>query len=137
LTEFFGECGEVLNVRIPTDRESGEIKGFAYVEFSSKDELTKATEMDGSDFNGRNLVVNEASGGTPGGRGGGRGGFGGRGDRGGRGGGRGFGGRGGGRGGDRGRGGRGGGRGRSDFGGRGGRGGRSSAPAGKKMRFDD
>ncbi|KAG0612615.1 hypothetical protein M758_6G041800 [Ceratodon purpureus] len=104
LTEFFGECGEVLNVRIPTDRESGEIKGFAYVEFASKDELTKATEMDGSDFNGRSLVVNEASsGGTPGGRGGGRGGFGGRGgDRGGRGGGRGFGGRGG-RGGDRGK----------------------------------
>lgn len=78
---------------------------FAYVEFSSKDELTKATEMDGSDFNGRSLVVNEASsGGTPGGRGGGRGGFGGRGgDRGGRGGGRGFGGRRGGRGGDRGK----------------------------------
>jgi nucleolin len=138
LTEFFSDCGEVLNVRIPTDRESGEIKGFAYVEFSSKDQLSKATEMDGSDYNGRNLVVNEASsGGTPGGRGGGRGGFGGRGGGRGGGGGRGFGGRGGGRGGDRGRGGRGGGRGRGDFGGRGGRGGRSSAPSGKKMRFDD
>lgn len=77
---------------------------FAYVEFGSKDEMTKATELDGSDFNGRNLTVNEASqpsggGGASGGRSGGRGGFGGRGgDRGGRG----FGGRGGGRGGDRG-----------------------------------
>ena len=76
---------------------------FAYIEFGSKDEMTKATELDGSDFNGRNLTVNEASqpsgGGASGGRSGGRGGFGGRGgDRGGRG----FGGRGGGRGGDRG-----------------------------------
>lgn len=77
---------------------------FAYVEFSSKDQLSKATEMDGSDYNGRSLVVNEASsGGTPGGRGGGRGGFGGRGGGRGGGGGRGFGGRGGGRGGDRGK----------------------------------
>lgn len=28
MTEFFSECGDVLNVRIPTDRESGEIKGY-------------------------------------------------------------------------------------------------------------
>jgi nucleolin len=27
LTEAFGECGEVVNVRIPTDRETGQIKG--------------------------------------------------------------------------------------------------------------
>jgi len=139
LTEFFGDCGSVVNVRIPTDRESGQIKGFAYVEFGSKEEATKAFELDGSDFNGRSIVVNEASSGGP--SGGGGGGFGGR--SGGRGGGRGgFGGRSGGRGGDRGgfggrgRGGDRGGRG----GGRGGRGGRSSAPlvgTGKKMTFDD
>lgn len=73
---------------------------FAYVEFGSKDEMSKAIELDGSDFNGRNLVVNEASQPSGGGASGGRGGFGGRGgDRGGRG----FGGRGGGRGGDRGK----------------------------------
>lgn len=27
LSEFFGECGDVMNVRIPTDRETGQIKG--------------------------------------------------------------------------------------------------------------
>jgi hypothetical protein len=49
---------------------------FAYIEFGSKDEMAKAFELDGSDFNGRSIVVNEASSGGPsGGSGGGRGGF--------------------------------------------------------------
>ncbi|CAN5952602.1 unnamed protein product [Sphagnum jensenii] len=118
LTEFFSECGDINTVRIPTDRESGQIKGFAYIEFTTKESLSKALALNGSDYAGQSLVVDEAS--EPGGGGGrGRGGFGG--GRGGdRGGGR-FGGRGGGRGNDR-RGGRGG---RGSFGGRGGgRGGR-------------
>ncbi|KAH9575094.1 hypothetical protein CY35_01G093900 [Sphagnum magellanicum] len=121
LTEFFSECGDINTVRIPTDRESGQIKGFAYIEFTTKESLSKALALNGADYAGQSLVVDEAS--EPGGGGGGgrgRGGFGG--GRGGdRGGGR-FGGRGGGRGNDRGRGGRGG---RGSFGGRGGgRGGR-------------
>ncbi|CAK9217861.1 unnamed protein product [Sphagnum troendelagicum] len=111
LTEFFSECGDIATVRIPTDRETGHIKGFAYIEFKTKDSLSKALDLNGTDYAGQSLVVDEA--GEPGGGGGGsrgRGGFGGRG------------GRGGGRGNDRGRGGRGG---RGDFGGRGrGRGGR-------------
>ncbi|KAH9571213.1 hypothetical protein CY35_02G082400 [Sphagnum magellanicum] len=115
LTEFFSECGDIATVRIPTDRETGQIKGFAYIEFKTKDSLSKALDLNGTDYAGQSLVVDEA--GEPGGGGGGsrgRGGFGGRGgDRGGR---------GGGRGNDRGRAGRGG---RGDFGGRGrGRGGR-------------
>ncbi|KAH8970707.1 hypothetical protein BDL97_02G103300 [Sphagnum fallax] len=115
LMEFFSECGDIATVRIPTDRETGQIKGFAYIEFKTKDSLSKALDLNGTDYAGQSLVVDEA--GEPGGGGGGsrgRGGFGGRGgDRGGR---------GGGRGNDRGRGGRGG---RGDFGGRGrGRGGR-------------
>ncbi|CAM6045138.1 unnamed protein product [Sphagnum compactum] len=115
LTEFFSECGDINTVRIPTDRESGQIKGFAYIEFTTKESLSKALALNGADYAGQSLVVDEAS--EPGGGGGGgrgRGGFGGGrgGDRGGR-----FGGRGGGR-----RGGRGG---RGSFGGRGGgRGGR-------------
>ncbi|CAM6092231.1 unnamed protein product [Calypogeia fissa] len=142
LSEHFSECGEVVNVRIPTDRETGEIKGFAYVEFGDKDSFTKALELDGSKLGGRNLVINEAgqpapSSGGFGGRGEGRGGD--RGGRGGRfgGGGRGGGGRFGG-GGDRGRGGRGGGRGdRGRGGGRGPKPNLAAAGTGKKITFGD
>ncbi|KAK0249983.1 hypothetical protein B0A54_15166 [Friedmanniomyces endolithicus] len=120
LSELFAEHGGIKSVRLPTDRETGAIKGFGYVEFTSIEEATAAYEAcNGADVAGRAIRLDYASarpdnGGDRGGRGGG---FGGRGgDRGGRGGGRGRGGF------DRG--GRGGGRGRGGFGGdRGGRGG--------------
>jgi len=95
----------VLKMLIGSDEWKCFLYRFAYIEFGSKDEAIKAMEHDGSDFNGRSLVVNEATGGGGGGGGGfGGGRSGGRsggrgGDRGGRGG---FGGRSGGRGGDRG-----------------------------------
>lgn len=158
LQEVFGECGNIMRIRMPSDRDSGELKGFAYIEFESADAKTKAAEYDGSEACGGYLKVDVnvaprtpggggrfgndggRGGGRFGGRGGGRGGFGGRdGGRGGRGG---FGGRGGGRGGfggrDGGRGGRGGFGGRG--GGRGGRGGMridAGAASGKKTTFDD
>jgi nucleolin len=100
LQEVFGECGEVVNIRLPSDRESGELKGIAYIEFGSADAKDKAGELNGSEAAGGYLKVDvNVAPRTPGGGGGfggGRGGgFGGRG-------GGGFGGRGGGRGGDRG-----------------------------------
>ncbi|KAG2130463.1 uncharacterized protein EDB93DRAFT_1234101 [Suillus bovinus] len=116
LWEVFGEHGDVKSVRVPTDRDSGRPKGFAYVEFSAVEAAQTAHgKLQGYELDGRSLRLDysqprdSAGGGRGGGRG--RGGFGG-GDRGrGRGG---FGGdrggRGRGRGGDRG--GRGGGRGR-------------------------
>ena len=143
LRGVFGECGEITRVRIATDRETGEPRGFGHLEFTEIAGATAACAMAGTDINGRAVRVDYAAarpegaggggggGGFGGGRGGGRGGFGG----GGRGGGR------GGFGGDRGgRGGFGGGRG-APRGGRGGfgapRGGRGgfAAPAGKKMSF--
>ncbi|KAI8616807.1 hypothetical protein BC830DRAFT_169374 [Chytriomyces sp. MP71] len=140
LREVFSEHGEVTSVRIPTDRETGNPKGFGYVSFSSVEGAKVALEaLNGFEFEGRGLRLDfsqpRTESGFGGGRGGGRGGFGG--DRGGRGGGRGgrggFGGGRGGFGGDRG--GRGGARGgRGGFGG--GRGGFSAQPAGKKTTFD-
>jgi nucleolin len=120
LSTAFQEYGTVLGVRLPTDRETGALKGFGYVTYSSVDEAKAAMEtMQGADLAGRSLRLDFSqprpnNGDSPvrGGRGGGRGGFGDRG-RGG------FGGRGGGRGGFGDRGGRGGGRGNA----RGGRGG--------------
>jgi nucleolin len=104
LQEVFGECGEVVNIRLPSDRESGELKGIAYIEFGSADAKDKAGELNGSEAAGGYLKVDvNVAPRTPGGGGGFGGGFGGGrgGGFGGRGGG-GFGGRGGGRGGDRG-----------------------------------
>lgn len=109
VSDAFGEHAPVSAVRIPTDRESGQPKGFAYVEFGSiEDAVTAFEAMKGETIAGRTIRVDYASSkprnddGGRGGRGGfgggrGRGGF----DRGGRGGGRGRGGfdRGGGRGG--------------------------------------
>jgi hypothetical protein len=37
LTEAFQECGEVSSVRLPTDRETGALKGIAFIEFASPD----------------------------------------------------------------------------------------------------
>ncbi|KAF6249507.1 hypothetical protein COO60DRAFT_1686772 [Scenedesmus sp. NREL 46B-D3] len=99
LQEVFGECGEVTNIRLPSDRESGELKGIAYIEYGSADANEKASELNGSEAADGYLKVDVnvqpripgSAGGFVGGRGGG---FGGRGG--------GFGGRGGGRGGDRG-----------------------------------
>jgi nucleolin len=81
LWEAFGEHGDIKSVRVPTDRESGRPKGFAYVEFSDVDTAKKAHEaMSGQELDGRSLRLDfsqprDNSGG--GGFGGGRGGFGG------------------------------------------------------------
>jgi nucleolin len=115
IQEIFAEYGNITRVSLPTDRDTGSLKGFGYVDFSSQQEATAALEaLNGQEIEGRAIRIDYATpredngggggrGGFGGGRGGGRGGRGGFGDRGGRGGGRGFGGgRGGGRGGARG-----------------------------------
>ena len=95
--EEFSKYAEVVGVRLPTDRETGEPKGFGYVEFASTEEAEKAfTGMEGQAIMGRVPRLDystprpDRNGDSPGGRGGfsrgrGRGGC----DRGGRGGGRG------------------------------------------------
>ncbi|MGJ8724500.1 MAG: RNA recognition motif domain-containing protein [Roseibacillus sp.] len=92
LKELFGEFGEVTDVHIPEDRESGRPRGFAFVTMDTKDAMVSAIkDLDGAEFGGRNLRVNEAKpredrggGGGGGSRGGDRGGRGGdRGNRGG------------------------------------------------------
>ena len=37
LTETFQACGEINSVRLPTDRETGSLKGFGFIEFASNE----------------------------------------------------------------------------------------------------
>jgi len=101
LREAFGANGRtVRSIAIPSDRETGRPRGFAFVELGSDQEAQDAIqELNGVEIDGRPLRVNEAEDRAPSGGGGGGGG-GGR--RFGGGGGGGGGGRGGDRGGDRG-----------------------------------
>ena len=58
---LFAKAGSVKDVFLPTDRESGRPRGFAFVEFSSDEEAAKAvTEFNEYDLGGRALAVNEA-----------------------------------------------------------------------------
>ena len=84
LREAFAASGTVDSVSLITDRDTGQSKGFAFVEMSSDSEAQTATqEMNGKMLDGRQIKVNEAkprenrSGGGGRGFGGGRGGFGG------------------------------------------------------------
>lgn len=61
LTEMFSQAGKVVDAVVISDRNSGRSKGFGFVEMSSKEEAEKAVKMfNGKDFQGRNIVVNEA-----------------------------------------------------------------------------
>ncbi|TAE61789.1 MAG: RNA-binding protein [Nostocales cyanobacterium] len=61
LTQVFAEYGSVKRVQIPTDRETGRVRGFAFVEMSSDEEETAAIEaLDGAEWMGRGLKVNKA-----------------------------------------------------------------------------
>jgi RNA recognition motif-containing protein len=61
LTDVFAEYGTVKRVQLPTDRETGRMRGFAFVEMGSDSEEDKAiTELDGAEWMGRNLKVNKA-----------------------------------------------------------------------------
>lgn len=61
LEELFNQYGAVASVKIITDRESGRSRGFGFVEFDDNNEGQDAQgALHGSDFNGRELRVNEA-----------------------------------------------------------------------------
>ena len=72
LRELFATHGEVLSIALPTDRETGRPHGFGFIEMSSEDAAKAIRALDGTDFGGRSLNVNEA---RPRGQGGGGGGF--------------------------------------------------------------
>lgn len=61
IRDHFAQAGTVTDAVVITDKYSGRSKGFGFVEFESAEDAKKAIEMfNGKDFQGRNLVVNEA-----------------------------------------------------------------------------
>ncbi|KAJ1478711.1 hypothetical protein T484DRAFT_2926218, partial [Baffinella frigidus] len=58
--EAFGECGEVTEVRMGRDRETGKFRGFAHVQFSESAATDKAIAKSGSDVMGRQVWVDFA-----------------------------------------------------------------------------
>ena len=84
--ELFAQYGEVVSCALPTDRETGRPRGFGFVEMADEDGRKAIEALDGHDFGGRQLRVNEArpredrrggggGGGYSGGGGGGGGGY--------------------------------------------------------------
>ncbi len=82
----FSVYGPIIEVKIPTDRYTGRVRGFAFVTFENQQSAEKALALDGKELNGRPIRVNvaqekkEGSGGRDGGGrdgGGSRGGMGG------------------------------------------------------------
>ncbi|HXU15423.1 MAG TPA: RNA-binding protein [Terriglobales bacterium] len=61
LRQLFGRYGQVDRVALMTERDTGRSRGFAFVEMANTEEGEKAiAELNGSDFSGRTLNVNEA-----------------------------------------------------------------------------
>jgi cold-inducible RNA-binding protein len=83
LHEYFAAAGAVESANVVFDRETGRSRGFGFVEMASEDDANNAiAQFNGQEYDGRNMVVNEArpredrgggGGGGRGGRGGGGG----------------------------------------------------------------
>ncbi len=56
--DLFAQYGEVVSVKLISDRDTGRPRGFGFVEMENADQA--AQSLDGYDFDGRNLKVNEA-----------------------------------------------------------------------------
>lgn len=61
MTAVFAEYGSVKRVQLPTDRETGRLRGFGFVEMGTETEEQSAIDaLDGAEWMGRDLKVNKA-----------------------------------------------------------------------------
>ncbi|WP_243363608.1 RNA recognition motif domain-containing protein [Fundidesulfovibrio terrae] len=58
--DYFAPYGEVISVALITDRETGRLRGFGFVEMNDEGALAAIEALDGQSFMGRNLKINEA-----------------------------------------------------------------------------
>jgi len=73
--ELFAQHGTVESVALPTDRDTGQKRGFGFVEMARQDAARAIQSLNGQQMDGRTLKVNEAQD-KPRGGGGGGGGYG-------------------------------------------------------------
>jgi RNA recognition motif-containing protein len=82
LAEKFAASGTVESCKLITDRDTGQSKGFGFVEMASNGEAQAAIDnLNGTDYDGRPIKVNEAKPQQKRSGNGGRGGYGGGGNR--------------------------------------------------------
>jgi cold-inducible RNA-binding protein len=60
LRELFVPFGTPESVKVITDRDTGQSKGFGFVEFGDAEEARRAMSLNGKEVGGRALTVNEA-----------------------------------------------------------------------------
>lgn len=60
LRDLFARFGTPDSARVIIDRDSGRSKGFGFVEFSNDEQAKQALSLNGTEFGGRSLTVNEA-----------------------------------------------------------------------------
>jgi cold-inducible RNA-binding protein len=61
LQEYFGAAGDVQSANVVQDRETGRSRGFGFVEMASESDANAAiAQFNGQEYDGRNMVVNEA-----------------------------------------------------------------------------
>ena len=60
ISELFAQFGTVVNVTLISDRETGRPRGFGFVEIDDDAGQSAMSALDGTDFGGRALKVNEA-----------------------------------------------------------------------------
>ena len=58
--EAFSSYGDVKSVKLIEDRETGRPRGFGFVEMDDQEALAAIEALDGTNFGGRNIKVNEA-----------------------------------------------------------------------------
>ncbi|NMA92113.1 MAG: RNA-binding protein [Firmicutes bacterium] len=60
LQKYFAQFGEVVGCRIITERATGRSRGYGFVEVNEEDMEEIMEKTNGSELNGRRIVVNEA-----------------------------------------------------------------------------
>ena len=60
LRDLFAQFGEITDVFVVTDRDSGRSKGFGFITFAKEEDAQKALDMNGKEVEGRAIVVNVA-----------------------------------------------------------------------------
>ncbi|KAI8343775.1 hypothetical protein EDC96DRAFT_424008, partial [Choanephora cucurbitarum] len=65
ISEHFAQCGKVTAVRLRTDPNTGRSRGFAHIDFAEPSGKEAAMQLDGTEFMGRTIKVDNANAATP------------------------------------------------------------------------